>query len=183
MYGIRRTKVYVSPKIYHRRIIMMTKTQLIAEAAKLGIEVEDRFKKEELLEKISTKLYEDGEEEKLDEFLEKNGYTRDEDGEIVKATKRKSLGENPNTKAYHTIEVLQDESLAELSYPELAKYLKETKGVETTANSIAWYSNWLKSKGKPVVARAKKAKAKPETEAAPDTAAMQEADVPEATEE
>jgi hypothetical protein len=114
----------------------------------------------------------------LDAFLDENGLVREEDGEIVKKAKRKSLGENPNTKAYHTIQVLQDESLAGLSYPELAKYLKETEGVETTANSIAWYSNWLKSKGKPVVARAKKKKA----EKAPEAEAP-EAEETETTEE
>jgi hypothetical protein len=155
--------VYVSPK-YLTLGETMTKTQLIAKAAGLGLEVEDKHTKEQLLELIAEKLYEDGEEEQLDEFLDENGFARDEDGEIVKKTKRKSLGENPNTKAFHTIKVLQDESLAELSYPELAKYLKETEGVETTANSIAWYSNWLKSKSKPVVARAKKKKAEKKAE-------------------
>ncbi len=143
----------------------MTKTQLVAKAAGLGIEVDDKDTKEVLLEKIATKLYEDGKEEELDEFLGENGFARDEEGNIVKKSKRRTLGENPNTKAYFTIQVLQDESLAHLSYPELAKYLKETHGVETTANSIAWYSNWLKSKGKPYVARAKKTKKKEEEEA------------------
>ncbi len=133
----------------------MSKTQLIAKAAGLGLTVEDKDNKEVLLEKICTHLDEIGDEEALTEFLDENGFTRDESGKVVKRTKRRSLGENPNTKAYHTITVLQDENLAHLSYPELTSYLKETEGVETTANSIAWYANWLKGKGKPVVARKK----------------------------
>ena len=158
----------------------MTKTQLIAKAAGLGLAVEDKDSKEQLLEKISNHYIEIDDKEALVEFLEENGFTLDDEGNVVKKTKRGTLGENPNTKAYHTISVLQDESLAELSYAELAKYLKETKGVETTANSIAWYTNWLKSKGKPVVARAKKKKAdKPESEAEATTEAEAEAPAPD----
>jgi hypothetical protein len=150
----------------------MTKTQLIAKAAGLGLTVEDKDTKEVLLEKIVNHLNEVNDDEALLEFLEANGYTVDEDGKPVKRTKRRSLGENPNTKAYHTINVLQNEDLAHLSYPELVAYLKETEGVETTASSIAWYANWLKSKGKPVVARNKPKKViaeAPEAEEAPET--------------
>ncbi len=164
----------------------MTKTQLIARAAGLGLPVEDKDTKEVLMEKVATKLSEDGETEKLSEFLEENGFTQDEDGKVVKRTKRRSLGENPNTKAFHTIKVLQDESLEHLSYPELAAYLKETEGVETTANSIAWYANWLKTKGKPVVGRKKikKADVKKAEEEAAKEAADAEADAnPEEPEE
>ena len=156
----------------------MTKTQLIAKVAGLGLEVEDKDTKEILLEKVATKLSEEGKDEELLEFLDANGFALDEEGAVVKRTRRRSLGENPNTKAFHTIEVLQDENLEHLSYPELAAYLKETKGVETTANSIAWYANWLKGKGKPVVARKKIKKEKP-TEEAP----VEEAPVEEAPEE
>jgi CO dehydrogenase/acetyl-CoA synthase beta subunit len=150
----------------------MTKTGLIAKAAGLGLEVEDKDTKEMLLEKIATFLSEEERTEDLTEFLEENGFTLNEEGEVVKKTKRGTLGENPNTKAYHTIQALQNEELAGLTYPELAKYIKETEGVETTANSIAWYANWLKSKGKPVVARQKAKK-----EAAPEEAAQE--DTPE----
>lgn len=133
----------------------MTKTQLIAKAAGLGLQVEDKDSKEELLEKVAEALSAANKQEELVEFLDENGFALDEDGTVVKKTKRKSLGENPNTKAFHTISALQDESLAGLSYPELAHYLKETTGLETTANSIAWYANWLKTKNKPCVARNK----------------------------
>ena len=144
----------------------MTKTQLIARTASLGLTVEDKDTKEVLLEKISNHFIAQDDKESLVAFLEENGFTLDEDGNVVKKSKRGTLGENPNTKAFHTINVLQDESLAELSYAELSAYLKETEGVETTANSIAWYANWLKTKGKPCVARAKKKKAeKPAAEA------------------
>jgi len=147
----------------------MTKTQLIAKVAGLGLEVEDKDTKEILLEKVANHLSEEGKDEELLEFLEENGFTLDEEGNVVKRTKRRSLGENPNTKAYHTIKVLQDETLAHLSYPELRDYLKETEGIETTASSIAWYAAWLKSKNKPVVARNKPKKAdkkeEPEVEA------------------
>ena len=158
----------------------MTKTQLIARTASLGLTVEDKDTKEVLLEKISNFYLEQDDKESLVAFLEENGFTLDEEGNVVKKSKRGTLGENPNTKAFHTINVLQDESLAELSYAELAAYLKETEGVETTANSIAWYANWLKTKGKPCVARAKKAaaaKAKADAEAAKEAA---EAEAPEA---
>ena len=150
----------------------MTKTQLIATAAGLGLVVEDKDTKEVLLEKVASHYSEAGEDDKLTEFLDENGFALDEEGNVVKRTKRRSLGENPNTKAYHTIQVLQDEALEHLSYPEMAAYLKETVGVETTPNSIAWYANWLKSKGKPVVARKKIKKVKEVAEA--------EADAPEA---
>ena len=159
----------------------MTKTQLIAKAAGLGLTVEDKDSKEQLLEKISNHYIEVDDKEALVEFLEENGFTLNEEGEVVKKSKRGTLGENPNTKAYHTIKVLQDESLAELSYAELAKYLKETEGVETTSNSIAWYANWLKSKGKPVVARAKKKKAEKKEE--PANEASDEAPVEDEAEE
>jgi hypothetical protein len=154
---------------------MMTKTQLIAKTAGLGLEVADKDTKEQLLEKIATELSAQGKNEELLEFLESNGFTLDDEGNVVKRTKRRSLGENPNTKAFHTITVLQDESLAHLTYPELAAYLKETEGVETTSNSIAWYANWLKSKGRPCVARAKKVKETPEADADTDV----DAPVPE----
>ena len=145
----------------------MTKTQLIAKAAGLGLVVEDKDTKEMLLEKVATFYSENDKGEELAEFLEENGFAQDEEGNIVKRTKRRSLGENPNTKAFHTIKVLQDESLEHLSYPEMSAFLKETEGVETTANSIAWYANWLKTKGRPVVARKKIKKVKPVTEEAP----------------
>ena len=143
----------------------MTKTQLIAKAAGLGLTVEDKDTKEVLLEKVADHYSAEGMNDELLEFLEENGFTLDDEGNVVKRTKRRSLGENPNTKAFHTITVLQDESLAHLSYPELAAYLKETQGVETTANSIAWYANWLKTKGRDVVGRAKKKKAEKEAPA------------------
>jgi uncharacterized protein with von Willebrand factor type A (vWA) domain len=151
---------------------MMTKTQLIAKVAGLGLAVEDKDTKEQLLEKVATFLANEGRNDELIEFLGENGLTLNEEGVVVKKAKKRSLGEDPNTKAYHTIQVLQNEELAHLSYPELVKYLKETEGVETTASSIAWYSNWLKSKGRPVVARAKKTKKAepeaPEVEEAPE---------------
>lgn len=151
----------------------MTKTQLIIKATSLGLEVADKDGREALLEKISIALSElEDNNEQLLEFLEANGLTLDEEGEVVKRTKRRSLGENPNTKAFHTISVLQNVELAHLSYPELVSFLKETEGVETTANSIAWYANWLKSKGRDVVARAKKTK-KAEAEAEEPTAAAE----------
>lgn len=158
----------------------MTKTQLIAKTAGLGLTVDDKDTKEALLEKVANHLSEEGKNEELLEFLEENGFTLDEEGNVVKRTKRRSLGENPNTKAFHTISVLQNEELAHLSYPELVAYLKETEGVETTANSIAWYANWLKAKGRDCVARAKKVKAKPEGEA---EAPAEEAVVSDDTEE
>ena len=117
----------------------MTKTQLIARAAGLGLEVADKDDKELLMEIISAHYSENGLDEELETFLDENGFTLDEEGQVVKKTKRRSLGENPNTKAFHTITVLQNEELEGLTYPELAKYLKETEGIETTANSIAWY--------------------------------------------
>jgi hypothetical protein len=146
----------------------MTKTQLIAKAAGLGLEVEDKTTKEKLMEDISNHYIVNDQKEDLVSFLDEVGFTLNDDGEIVKKSKRGTLGENPNTKAFHTIKVLQDESLAELSYNELAKYLKDTEGVETTANSIAWYANWLKTKNKPVVSRMKKKKAAPEEPASED---------------
>jgi len=146
----------------------MTKMELVAKAAGLGLEVESNDTKEILLEKVANFLAEAERQDELVEFLEENGFTLNEEGEVVKRTKRRSLGENPNTKAYHTIQALQNEDLAGLSYPELAKYLKETEGIETTANSIAWYANWLKSKDKPVVARQKAKKEAAPEEAAPE---------------
>lgn len=160
----------------------MTKTQLIAKVAGLGLAVEDKDTKEVLLEKVANHLSEAGKDEELLEFLEENGFTLDEEGNVVKRTKRRSLGENPNTKAYHTIQVLQDESLEHLSYPELKDYLKETVGCETTASSIAWYAAWLKSKGKPVVARNKPKKVKAEVapvEEAAEAAPEAEAETPD----
>ena len=146
----------------------MTKTQLIAVAARLGLEVSGKEKKEALMESIINAYNEKGDNEGLMEFLDNNGLTVNEEGVIVKKSRRQSLGENPNTKAYHTIKVLQDESLAHLSYSELAAYLKETSGIETTSNSIAWYANWLKSKNQPVVPRQRKKKeGLPEAEEVP----------------
>lgn len=136
----------------------MTKTQLIATVAGLGLQVDDKDTKEVLLEKAATHYAENGMQDELVAFLEENGYELDEEGNAVKRAKKRSLGENPNTKAYHTIKALQDESLAHLTYAEIVSYLKETVGMETTSRSVAWYANWLKTKGKPVVARAKKAK-------------------------
>ncbi len=159
----------------------MTKTQLIARAAGLGLPVEDKDTKEVLLEKVSNFFIENDDKEALVSFLEENGFTLDEEGNVVKKSKRGSLGENPNTKAFHTIKVLQDETLAELSYAELANYLKETEGVETTANSIAWYANWLKTKGKECVARAKKSK-KADKAAAEAAEAAEAEDAPEVEE-
>ena len=152
----------------------MTKTALIAKTAGLGLEVEDKDTKEVLLEKVASFLSEEGRDDELTEFLEENGFTLNDEGEVVKKTKRGTLGENPNTKAYHTIQALQNEDLEGLTYPELAKYLKETAGVETTANSIAWYANWLKTKGKPVVARKKAKKAEKEAEETPVEEAPEE---------
>jgi len=162
----------------------MTKTQLIAKVAGYGLPVEDKDTKEILMEKVANYLSENGKDDELLEFLEENGFTLDEEGNVVKRTRRRSLGENPNTKAFHTIAVLQDESLAHLSYPELKDYLKETVGIDTTSSSIAWYAAWLKTKGKPVVARnkPKKEKApKPAVEAEPEAPEVEaEAETPEA---
>ncbi len=156
----------------------MNKSELIAKAVELGLEIEGKDTKEALLEKISAHLEEAGDKEVLLAFLNDNGFTIDEEGNVVKASRRRALGENPNTKAFHTIAVLQDESLAHLTYAELAKYLEETEGVVTTANSISWYANWMKQRGKEVVARNKPKKAK--AEKAPEA---EIADEPEAEEE
>lgn len=142
----------------------MNKSMLIAKAVELKIEIEGKDTKEILLEKISTNLEEAGDKEALVAFLNENGFTIDEEGNVVKMNRRRTLGENPNTKAFHTIAVLQDESLAHLTYAELAKYLEETEGVTTTANSISWYANWMKQRGKVVVARNKPKKVKPVAE-------------------
>jgi len=145
----------------------MNKSELIAKAVELGIEIGGKDTKEVLLEKISVHLEEAGDQDALVAFLNDNGFTIDEDGNVVKMNRRRTLGENPNTKAYHTITVLQDESLAHLTYAELAKYLEETEGVTTTANSISWYANWMKQRNKPVVARNKPKKVKEVKEDAP----------------
>ena len=137
----------------------MNKTQLIAAAAKLGVEIGDKPTKETLIESIANFHNEKGNTEELKVFLEENGFTLNDEGEIVKAKKVKKLGENPNTKAFHTIKVLQDESLAGLSYKELKNYLAESEGIETTSSSIAWYANWMKQKGMNPIPRAKKPKA------------------------
>jgi len=138
----------------------MNKSELIAKAVELGLEIEGKDTKEVLLEKISAHLEEAGDQDALMAFLNDNGFTIDEEGNVVKMSRRRTLGENPNTKAFHTITVLQDESLAHLTYAELAKYLEETEGVITTANSISWYANWMKQRGKEVVARNKPKKEK-----------------------
>lgn len=163
----------------------MNKTQLIAEAAKLGMEVDAKATKESLLEAISKHLEAQGDEAKLLAFLNENGFTI-ENGNVVKMSRRRKLGENPNTKAYFTISALQDESLAHLSYGELAKYIEEANGVTTTANSISWYANWMKQHGMTVVARNKPVKEKPAkadaaaTEAPVDAPAEAPVDAPEA---
>jgi len=138
----------------------MNKSELIAKAVELGLEIEGKDTKEVLLEKISAHLEEAGDQDALMAFLNDNGFTIDEEGNVVKMSRRRTLGENPNTKAFHTITVLQNESLAHLTYAELAKYLEETEGVITTANSISWYANWMKQRGKEVVARNKPKKEK-----------------------
>lgn len=146
----------------------MNKSQLVVRATELGVAIEAKDTKEVLLEKISTHLEEAGDKDALVAFLNENGFTIDAEGNVVKMSRRRTLGENPQTKAFLTIKVLQDESLEHLSYSELAKYLSETEGVETTANSISWYANWMKQRSMPVVPRkkAKKEKAEGSEEAA-----------------
>ena len=134
----------------------MNKTQLITVAAKLDLPVGEKETKESLIELIANHYAENDEREELSAFLAQNGLQVNENGDIVKVKRQKKLGENPNTKAYHTIKVLQDESLATLSYKELKEYLAESEGIETTQASIAWYANWMKQKGMDVVPRAKK---------------------------
>jgi len=113
----------------------MTKTQLIAAATKLGLEIASKETRDSLIEKIANFYNETGDTEDLKAFLEDNGFTLTEEGEIVKAKKQKKLGENPNTKAYHIIKVLQDASLAKLSYKELKAYLLEAEGIETNGSN------------------------------------------------
>ena len=164
-------------------MMAMNKSELTVKAVELEIEIEGKDTKEVLLEKISAKLEEAGDKDALIKFLNDNGFTIDEEGNVVKMSRRRTLGENPNTKAFHTITVLQDESLAHLSYAELAKYLEETEGVTTTANSISWYANWMKQRGKEVVARNKPKKekaSKTADEAAPEA---ETAEAPEGEEE
>jgi len=142
----------------------MSKTALITVAAKLEIEIEGKETKETLIELIANHYSEASMDEELKSFLAENGLEVNEDGDIVKCKRQKKLGENPNTKAYHTIKILQDESLAGLSYKELKDYLAESEGIETTPASIAWYANWMKQKGMDVVSRAKKEKVVAEEE-------------------
>ena len=144
----------------------MNKTQLVARATELGLTVDSKVTKEALLEQISEHLEEAGDQTVLVAFLNENGFTIDKEGNVVKLSRKRTLGENPTTKAHATIEVLQDESLESLSYTELSAYLKETKGVETTSNSISWYANWMKQRGMAVVPRKKAVKEKPVKEAA-----------------
>jgi hypothetical protein len=150
----------------------MNKSQLVVRATELGVAIEAKDTKEILLEKISAHLEEAGDKDALVAFLNENGFTIDAEGNVVKMSRRRTLGENPQTKAFLTIKVLQDDSLEHLSYGELAKFLSETEGVDTTANSISWYANWMKQRSMPVVARkkAKKEKAEkaPAEEAAPE---------------
>jgi len=134
----------------------MNKTQLITVAAKLDLPVGEKETKESLIELIANHYAENDEREELSAFLAQNGLQVNENGDIVKVKRQKKLGENPNTKAYHTIKVLQDESLASLSYKELKEYLSESEGIETTPASIAWYANWMKQKGMDLVPRVKK---------------------------
>ena len=138
----------------------MNKTQLIAKAATLGMTVDAKATKESLLEEISKHLEAAGDETALVAFLNENGFTI-ENGNVVKMNRRRKLGENPNTKAHYPITALQDETLAHLSYGELAKYIEATHGVTTTANSISWYANWMKQHSMTVVARNKPVKEKP----------------------
>ncbi len=161
----------------------MNKSELTVKAVELEIEIEGKDTKEVLLEKISAKLEEAGDKDALIKFLNDNGFTIDEEGNVVKMSRRRTLGENPNTKAFHTITVLQDESLAHLTYAELAKYLEETEGVTTTANSISWYANWMKQRGKPVVARNKPKKEKASKTADESAPEAETAEAPEGEEE
>lgn len=150
----------------------MNKTQLIAKAAQLGIEVDAKATKESLLEVVSKHLEAVGDADALIAFLNENGFTI-ENGNVVKMNRRRKLGENPNTKAHYTITALQDEALAHLSYGEIAKYIEETHGVTTTANSISWYANWMKQHSMVVVPRNKPVKEKPaKAEATPAAEAV-----------
>ena len=150
----------------------MNKTALITVAAKLDLEIGEKETKESLIELIANYYSEADMEDELKSFLASNNLEVNETGDIVKVKRQKKLGENPNTKAFHTIKILQDESLATLSYKELRDYLSESEGVETTPASIAWYANWMKQKSMTVVARAKKEKA-PTTEADVEEAAAE----------
>lgn len=173
--------IILTSKQKEESTMAMNKTQLIAVAAKLGMEIDAKATKESLLEAVSKQLEENGDEAALLSFLNENGFTI-EDGNVVKMNRRRKLGENPNTKAHYTITALQDESLAHLSYGEIAKYIEETHGVTTTANSISWYANWMKQHSMTVVARNKPAKEKaPKAEAAPVEAPVE--DTVEATDE
>ena len=133
----------------------MSKAELTAKATELGLELPAAKDKVSLITAIANHLEND--EKALTEFLAENNLMV-QDGEIVKLKKTKKLGENQNTKAFYTIEILKDPTLAGLSYNELVKYLKETKGVETTPAAISWYYSWMKNKGMEPVARARKPK-------------------------
>jgi Icc-related predicted phosphoesterase len=133
----------------------MSKTELQAKCKELGIELPTAKDKVSLITVIANHL--EADETALTSFLADNGLMV-QDGEIVKLKKTKKLGENTNTKAFYTIEVLKDPTLAQLSYNELVKYLEETKGIETTAAAVSWYYSWMKNKGMEPVARARKPK-------------------------
>lgn len=133
----------------------MSKTELLKKLEELGLEAPTQKDKVSLITTIANHLESD--EAALTAFLAENNLMV-EDGEIVKLKKTKRLGENENTKAFATIEVLKDPSLAELSYNELVKFLRETKGIETTPAAVSWYYSWMKNKGMEPVARARKKK-------------------------
>ena len=134
----------------------MSKSDLTKKATELGLDVSTAKDKVSLITVIANHLESD--EAALTSFLAENNLMV-QDGEIVKLKKTKKLGENTNTKAFYTIEVLKDPTLAGLSYNELVKYLSETKGIETTSAAISWYYSWMKNKGMNPVARARKPKA------------------------
>ena len=150
----------------------MSKSELTAKATELGLELPAAKDKVSLITAIANHLESD--EKALTEFLAENNLMV-QDGEIVKLKKTKKLGENQNTKAFYTIEILKDPTLAGLSYNELVKYLKETKGIETTPAAISWYYSWMKNKGMEPVARARK----PKAEKAPVEAEAVEAEAAE----
>ena len=150
----------------------MSKSDLTKKATELGLDVSTAKDKVSLITVIANHLESD--EAALTSFLAENNLMV-QDGEIVKLKKTKKLGENTNTKAYYTIEVLKDPTLAGLSYNELVKYLSETKGIDTTPAAISWYYSWMKNKGMNPVARARK----PKAEKAPVEAEAVEAEAAE----
>lgn len=123
---------------------MMNKTDLIVMATKLDIEVNSATKKETLIELIAEKLTEKKDTTALVEFLEQNGFTL-EKGKVVKLKKKPSLGRNPGTKAFFTIEVLSDPNLAHLSIDDIVEYLKQSHGITTTKNCVSWYINFMRN--------------------------------------